>query len=237
MTQLYSEQERDSWKQMVGEAAAKLVEDGMLVGLGTGSTARAFIRALGQRVQAGLRIAGAVASSQDSANLAASMEIPMTTLDLHPELDLYVDGTDEIDMQLCLIKGGGGALLREKIVATASKRFVVITDVTKKVQYLGLKAPVPVEVIPFAVTPVRLRLEAAKISVQLRQHAGETFYTENHNVILDCTYGHELAMPDGVDAWLRDIVGVVETGLFFNMVHQAIIAGPQGLEVKDSLFL
>jgi ribose 5-phosphate isomerase A len=237
MTQTYSQQERDNWKQMAGEAAAKLVEDGMLIGLGTGSTAQAFIRALGQRIQAGLRIAGAVASSQDSANLAASLDIPLTTLDLNPELDLYVDGTDEIDPQLRLIKGGGGALLREKIVATASKRFVVITDVTKKVEYLGLKAPVPIEVIPFGLTPVSLRLEAAKIGVKLRQHAGETFYTENHNVILDCFYGHELAMPDGTDAWLRDIVGVVETGLFFNIVHQAIIAGPQGIEVKDSPYL
>jgi ribose 5-phosphate isomerase A len=237
MTQPYSQQERDSWKQMAGEAAAELVEDGMLIGLGTGSTAKAFIQALGQRVQAGLRIAGAVASSQESANLAISLGIPMTTLDLNPELDLYVDGTDEIDTQLCLIKGGGGALLREKIVATASKRFIVITDVTKKVQYLGLKAPIPVEVIPFGVTPVRLRLEAAKIGVKLRQHAGETFYTENHNVILDCTYDHEIHKPNGTDAWLRDIVGVVETGLFFNIVHQAIIAGPQGVEVKDSLFL
>ena len=160
----------------------------------------------------------------------------MTTLDLHPELDLYVDGTDEIDPQLCLIKGGGGALLREKIVATASKRFIVITDITKKVQHLGLKAPVPVEVIPFALTPVRIRLEEAKITVQLRQHAGETFYTENHNVILDCFYDHALTIPSGVDSWLRDIVGIVDTGLFFNMVDQAIIVGPQGVEIKDSRF-
>lgn len=237
MTQPYSQQERDSWKQIAGEAAAKLVEDGMLIGLGTGSTAQAFIRALGQRVQAGLRIAGAVASSQESADLATSLDIPMTTLDLNPELDLYVDGTDEIDPQLRLIKGGGGALLREKIVATASKRFVVITDITKKVQYLGIKAPVPIEVIPFAVTPVRLQLEAAKISVKLRQHAGETFYTENHNIILDCFYGHELPTPDANDAWLRDIVGVVDTGLFFNIVDQAIIVGPQGIQIEDSLFL
>jgi ribose 5-phosphate isomerase A len=235
MTQPYSQQERDSWKQMAGEAAANLVEDGMLVGLGTGSTAQAFIRALGQRVQAGLRIAGAVASSQESADLAASLDIPITTLDLNPELDLYVDGTDEIDTQLRLIKGGGGALLREKIVATASKRFVVITDITKKVPYLGLNAPVPIEVIPFGVSPVRLRLEAAKIGVKLRQHAGGTFYTENHNVILDCFYGHELTMPDATDTWLRDIVGVVETGLFFNVVDQAIIAGPEGIETLDAL--
>jgi ribose 5-phosphate isomerase A len=236
MTQHYSQEERDSWKQVAGEAAAKLVEDGMLLGLGTGSTAKAFIRALGQRVQAGLHIAGAVASSQESADLAASLDIPMTTLDLHPELDLYIDGADEINPQLQLIKGGGGALLREKIVATASKRFIVITDITKKVQYLGPKFPVPVEVVPFAVTPVRLRLEAAKISVQLRQHAGETFFTENHNVILDCFYGHEIENPSGTDAWLRDIVGVVDTGLFFNIVDQAIIAGPTGIEVQNSRF-
>src|SRR5437764_9750744 len=100
MTQPYSQQERDRWKQMAGQAAAELVEDGMLIGLGTGSTAKAFIQALGQRVQAGLRIAGAVASSQESANLATSLGIPITTLDLNPELDLYVDGTDEIDTQL-----------------------------------------------------------------------------------------------------------------------------------------
>ena len=231
-----TDSQHEKWKQMAGEAAARLVEDGMLIGLGTGSTASAFIRALGERVRAGLHIAGAVASSQASADLAASLGIPITTLDLHPELDLYVDGADEIDPQLCLIKGGGGALLREKIVATASKRFVVVTDITKKVPNLGLKFPVPIEVIPFAVTPVRLQLEATQISVQLRRHAGETFYTENHNVILDCTYGHELAMPDKVDAWLRDIVGVVETGLFFNIVDQAIIAGPEGIEIENALY-
>jgi ribose 5-phosphate isomerase A len=227
--------QRESWKQMAGEAAAKLVEDGMFIGLGTGSTAKAFIRALGQRVQAGLHIPGAIASSQESADLAASLGIPITTLDLHPELDLYVDGADEIDPQLRLIKGGGGALLREKIVATASKRFIVITDVTKKVQYLGLTFPLPIEVIPFALTPVRLQLEASGITAQLRQHAGEPFYTENHNVILDCNYSHGISNPSEIDAKLCDIVGVVETGLFYNIVDQAIIAGPEGIEVSEPL--
>ena len=232
MTQPYSQQE--SWKQIAGQAAARLVEDGMFIGLGTGSTAKAFIQALGQRVQAGLHIPGAVASSQASADLAASLGIPITTLDLHPELDLYVDGADEIDPQLRLIKGGGGALLREKIVATASKRFIVIADVTKKVQRLGLKFPVPIEVIPFALAPVGLELKKLGITAQLRQHAGETFITENHNVILDCTFSDGVTNPERIHTWIRNIVGVVETGLFFNIVNQAIIAGPEGIEILDS---
>jgi ribose 5-phosphate isomerase A len=225
--------QRESWKQMAGEAAAKLVEDGMFIGLGTGSTAKAFIRALGQRVQAGLHIPGAVASSQESADLAASLGIPITTLDLHPELDLYVDGADEIDPQLQLIKGGGGALLREKIVATASKRFIVITDVTKKVSYLGLTCPLPIEVIPFALTPVRLQLQKEGIPAQLRRHAGEPFLTENHNVILDCAYAQEITNPERIHTWIRNIVGVVETGLFYGIVDQAIIAGPEGIEMLE----
>ncbi len=205
----------------------------MFVGLGTGTTAKAFIRALGQRVQAGLHIPGAVASSQESADLAASLGIPITTLDLHPELDLYVDGADEIDSQLQLIKGGGGALLREKIVANASKRFIVITDVTKKVQYLGLKFPIPIEVIPFALTPVRLQLQKEGISAQLRMHADEPFLTENHNVILDCTYAREITNPERIHTQIRNIVGVVDTGLFYDIVDQAIIAGPEGIEVLE----
>ena len=228
-TQPYAQQ--DSWKQMAGDAAARLVEDGMWLGLGTGSTAKAFIRALGERVKAGLRIAGAVASSQDLADLAASFNIPITTLDLHPSLDLYIDGADEIDPHLQLIKGGGGALLREKVVATAAKKFVVISDVTKKVARLGLKFPLPVEVVPFALMPVTLHLHALGAATQLRQRFGQTFITENHNVIVDCMFANGIADPTALDATLHQIVGVVETGLFLNIAQQALIAGPEGLEI------
>src|SRR5690242_1959147 len=131
------ETQQDVWKRLAGEAAARLVEDGMMIGLGTGSTASAFIRALGQRVQAGLKVAGAVASSQASYDLAISLGIPCGNLDTYPDLDLYIDGADEIDPNLQLIKGAGGAHLHEKVVATISRRFIVIGDITKQVTQLG----------------------------------------------------------------------------------------------------
>jgi ribose 5-phosphate isomerase A len=222
---------QDTWKLLVGNAAAKLVEDGMLIGLGTGSTATFFIYALAQRMQSGLHIAGAVASSQASKDLAGNLGIPLTDLDTHPELDLYIDGADEIDPQLRLIKGGGGALLHEKIVASNSHRFIVIGDVTKSVTRLGQHFPVPVEVSPFAATPVRKRLEALGASVQLRQLAGSTFVTENCNIILDCRFPNGIAYPENLNAQMHSIVGVVETGLFLGMAAQAIIGGPDGVTV------
>jgi ribose 5-phosphate isomerase A len=220
---------QDTWKQLAGNAAAKLVEDGMFIGLGSGSTATFFIYALAQRVQSGLRIAGAVPSSQASKDLAGNLGIPITDLDTHPELDLYIDGADEIDPQLRLIKGGGGALLREKIVASASRRFVVIGDITKQVTQLGQHFPVPVEVVPFGATPVRKRLEALGASVQVRQLAGSTFITENGNMIMDCTFPNGISDPVDMNARMHSIVGVVETGLFLNMAKQAIIGGPNGV--------
>jgi ribose 5-phosphate isomerase A len=222
--------QRDTWKQMVGEAAAQLVEDGMLVGLGTGSTANQLIYALGRRVQQGLRIQSTVSSSQASHDLAASLGIPVSNLDTYPELDLYIDGADEIDPQLGLIKGAGGALLREKIVASSSRRFVVIADSSKLVKQLGHLSPVPVEIIPFAVAPVHKRLEALGAIVNVRQREGQVFITENHNLILDCTFPNGIANPTDLDARLHHIVGVVETGLFLHMAQQAIIGGPDGVQ-------
>src|SRR5438132_10720898 len=146
--------QQDSWKQLAGEAAAKLIEDGMVIGLGSGSTAAYLIYALARRIQGGLSIVGAVPTSKVTGELASNLGIPLTDLDTHPELDLYIDGADEIDPQLRLIKGAGGALLREKIVASASHRFIVIGDITKSVPQLGKRFPVPVEDSPFAATPV-----------------------------------------------------------------------------------
>lgn len=221
--------QQDSWKQLAGETAARLVEDGMVLGIGTGSTAAYLIYALAQRIQAGLHIVGAVPTSEATTELAGNLGIPLSNLDTHPELDLAIDGADEIDDQLRLIKGGGGALLREKIVASAARRFIIIADVTKQVAQLGLKMPLPVEVIPFATTPVRKRLEALGASVRLRQLAGQTFITDNSNVIFDCTFPGGITDPLRLDASIRSIVGVVETGLFLNMTEQAIIGGPAGV--------
>jgi ribose 5-phosphate isomerase A len=228
MTQHNSQQ--DIWKELAGTEAARLVEDGMVIGLGTGSTANHFIRALARRIQEGLHIVGAVSSSQASQDLAASLGIPITDLNEHPELDLYVDGADEIDPQLHLIKGAGGALLREKIVASSSRRFVVIGDVSKLVTRLGLVFPVPVETNPFATTPVRKRLEKLGASVQLRQKNGQTFMTENGNIIWDATFPKGITYPEDLDAHLHSIVGVIETGLFLHLAKSAIIGGPDGVQ-------
>jgi ribose 5-phosphate isomerase A len=222
--------EQENWKESAGRAAAGLVEDGMVIGLGTGTTSAHLIRALGERVRRGLHIVGAVPTSQGTSELASSVGIPITDLDTHPELDLYIDGADEVDPQLFLIKGAGGALLREKIVASVSRRFTVIADATKRVERLGTHVPVPVEVTPFAATPARRRLEALGAQIRLRQINGGPFITENKNIILDCSFPGGIADPEALDAAMHRIVGVVETGLFLHMAQQAIIGGPQGAQ-------
>ncbi|HLZ60779.1 MAG TPA: ribose-5-phosphate isomerase RpiA [Ktedonosporobacter sp.] len=229
MTQQNSVQ--DSWKQLAGSAAAQLIEDGMLIGLGTGSTAAHLLAALAQRIQAGLRIKGAIPSSQTTRAIAEGLGIPLTDLDTYSDLDLYIDGADEIDPQLQLIKGAGGALLREKIVASCARRFVVIADTSKLVSQLGLRYPVPVETIPFAVSPVRKRLESLGALVQVRQHEGRPYITDNNNMILDCTFQGGISDSLELDAHMHSIVGVVETGLFLRMAQQAIIGGPNGVQV------
>jgi ribose 5-phosphate isomerase A len=223
--------QQDRWKQLAGEAAVTFIEDGMVIGLGSGTTATQMIYALGRRIQQGLRITGAVATSQASEDLARKLGIPLTDLDTHPVLDLDIDGADEIDQQLRLIKGGGGALLREKIVASSARRFVVIGDTTKRVALLGQNIPLPVEAIPFAATPVIKRLEALGATVQLRRSGDNVFFTENCNIILDCFFANGIADPAELDARIHGIVGVVETGLFLDMTERAIIGGPEGIIV------
>lgn len=226
--------QQDSWKHMAGEAAAQLIEDGMIIGLGSGSTAAHFIYAVARRIQEGLRITGAVATSQVSEELARNLGIPLTDLDTQPVVDLDIDGADEIDGQLRLIKGGGGFLLREKIVASNSRRFIVIGDITKQVAQLGQTVPLPVETVPFATTPVSKHLEALGASAQLRRLGNNVYITENCNVILDCFFAGGIADPEDLEARIRKITGVVETGLFLNMAKQAIIGGPGGAIVLPS---
>lgn len=222
---------QETWKQMVGEAAAQLIEDGMVLGLGSGTTATYMLYALSRRIAEGLHIVGGVPSSESTEELAGNLNIPLTTLDEHPELDLVIDGADEIDGRLNLIKGGGGALLREKIVVSAARRFVVIGDITKQVTVLGSHMPLPVEVVPFGVTPVRKRIEALGATVQVRRLGDQVFITDNGNVILDCTFAGGIPDPVDVGQRIRSIVGVVETGLFLHMAERAIVGGPDGVKV------
>ncbi|MDX2154880.1 MAG: ribose-5-phosphate isomerase RpiA [Hyphomicrobiaceae bacterium] len=223
----------DDMKRRAAEAAIELVRPGMRLGLGTGSTAKHFVDLVGARVKAGLDIV-CVPTSEATRAQAASLRIPLTTLDETPKLDLTVDGADELDSDLQLIKGGGGALLREKIVAAASSRMVVIADASKRVARLGA-FPLPVEVVRFGYVAtcllVRERSNAAGCpgAVRLRTGSdGQPFVTDGGNYILDCALG-SIADARLLDDHLRAIPGVVETGLFIGMADTAFLAGPDGV--------
>jgi ribose 5-phosphate isomerase A len=227
---------QDEAKWAVAHRAIEFVEDGMRLGLGTGTTSTKFIHALSGKVRTGLHVR-CVASSDASFTLAQSLGIDITTLDELPELDLYVDGADEVfphDGQLDLIKGGGAALLREKIVASASRRFLVVADSTKLVDRLG-KFPLPVEVIKMALPLVQPRLAALGLEPKLRLVKGgsrdgaDPLLTDENNYILDCMAG-PLADPAATAKAIRSIVGVVEHGLFLNFADIALIAGDDGVQ-------
>lgn len=215
-------------KQAVARASLQFVRDGDIVGLGSGSTAAYAVRFLAERVHAGLKIVGIPTSHQTRA-LAASLGIPLTSLDKTPEIDVTIDGADEVDPHLSLIKGGGGALLYEKIVASASRRLVIIADSSKEVAMLG-KFPVPMEVITFAQPLVRRRVEALGASVRLRLVGDTPFLTDEGHHILDCDFG---AIPDvpALARKLSDMPGIVEHGLFVGMASIVLIA--RGKEVVE----
>ncbi len=181
----------DQEKEAAARASLRFVRDGDIVGLGTGSTAAYAVRLLGERVRAGLKIRGIPTSSQ-TRELATSLGIPLTTFDEVQEINVTIDGADEVDPQLCLTKGGGGALLREKIVASASRQLVIIADSSKQVPMLG-KFPLPIEVIAFAQALVKKKIEALGASVKLRQSNGSPFVTDEGHHILDCSFGQ---IPD-----------------------------------------
>ncbi|HEU4380585.1 MAG TPA: ribose-5-phosphate isomerase RpiA [Hyphomicrobiaceae bacterium] len=227
----------DSLKQQAAERALEFVENGMSLGLGSGSTAAKFVDLVGQRVKAGLQVK-CVPTSEATRAQAERLGIPLTSLDDTPFLDLTVDGADEIDAQLRLIKGGGGALLREKIVATASQRMVVITDASKLVVTLG-KFPLPIEVVRFGLAATRNMVEVlsadagceGEIKVRLAAD-GKPFETDGGNLILDCAFG-QIADPEALEDALKLIPGVVESGLFLGIADAAVIAGPDGVVVVD----
>jgi ribose 5-phosphate isomerase A len=221
--------DRDEHKRAAAEAAAALVEDGMAIGLGTGSTAYFAIEALIRRVREGLRFLG-IPTSESSAIHARNGGIPLTNFANHPRLDLTIDGADEIQTgSLNLIKGLGGALLHEKIVATASDRLIIVADAPKLVDRLGGTAPVPVEVVPFGWETTAGRLRRLDTEPVLRlDAAGQPFRTDGGNLILDCPFG-PIADPAALDQAIGQTVGVVETGLFLGMANLALVATDSGI--------
>jgi ribose 5-phosphate isomerase A len=227
----------DQYKRQAAEHAISLIEEGMTLGLGTGSTAAHFVDLLGQRVKDGLKVV-CVPTSEATRAQAERLRIPLVDLDCQPSLDLTVDGADEIDPELRLIKGGGGALLGEKIVAMASDRMLVIADQSKRVAVLGA-FPLPVEIVRFGARATRNLVQAlaaeagcsGEIALRLRPD-GQPFVTDSGHFIFDCAFGR-IAEPEALDEALKLVPGVVDSGLFLGIADAAIVAGPDGVVVLE----
>ena len=227
----------EAQKRAAAARALEFVAAGMRLGLGTGSTARHFVELLAQRVRGGLDVVG-VPTSETTRRDAERLGVPLTTLDETPALDLTIDGADEIAPDLSLIKGGGGALLREKIVASASDRMIVIADESKCVPLLG-RFPLPIEVVPFGVAATRRAVEQAINAVgaagpvRLRHDQdGHAFVTDGGHWILDASLGR-ITQPGALGDRLAAIAGVVEHGLFVGLAQTAVIAGPAGVRLIE----
>ena len=223
----------ETLKRQAAERAVEYVRSGMVVGLGTGSTAVYAVRRIGALLAAGQlqRIVG-IPTAEVTAREAERCGVPLGSLDDHPSVDVTIDGADEIDPALNLIKGLGGALLREKIVAAASRRLVIVADESKRVAQLATRAPVPVEVIRFARRPVAGYLASLGARVVERQRDGRPFITDEGNVILDCHFAG-LSNPRQMAQLIRAQPGVVEHGLFLGMATEAVVAGAGGVVVLE----
>src|SRR6266516_3581322 len=214
----------DELKRQAALRALDEIRDGMIVGLGTGSTASHFIRELGK---ARIKVKG-IPTSEASTQLAKEVGVPLTTFEEHPRIDVTVDGADEVSPGLDLIKGLGGALVREKIVAHASTRVVIVVDDSKLVDRLGQKNVVPIEVIPFAVPRVLLLLRELGGAARVRQRDGRSFVSDNGNSIVDWNHGM-IDDPAKLEKQLKSLTGVVDSGIFANVAHCVIVAGSQGV--------
>jgi ribose 5-phosphate isomerase A len=225
---------RDALKRAAAEAAVELVRDGMIVGLGTGSTAAFAVEALARRHRQGLSFLG-IPTSERTAAQAKAAGIPLTSFAEHRQIDLTIDGADEVERgTLNLIKGLGGALLREKIVAAASQRLAIIVDGAKLVDRLGTHSPVPVEVVTFGLEPTQTALEVLGASVRLRlSPSGVPFVTDSGNRILDCSFG-PIAEPARLEGHIRRVIGVVESGLFISRADPVFVADAAGVHRLDS---
>jgi ribose 5-phosphate isomerase A len=221
----------DELKRAAAEAAADHLESGMIVGLGTGSTATLAVGAIGRRVAQGLRIIG-IPTSEATAQLAKSLGIPVSTLGEHSHIDVTIDGADEVELgTLNLIKGHGGALLREKIVASASARLVIVVDESKLVDRLAVRYPIPVEVVPFGWQATAKRLRELSADPLLRRGPdAQPFITDGGHYILDCSFTG-IASATELERELDSVVGLVEHGLFLGMTSEVIVGGAQGVRV------
>lgn len=221
-------QEKQKAKQAAGKAAAQLVQNGMLIGLGTGSTAAYFIESLIERCQREQLHIRAFPTSERSAKQAQAGGIPLCDPTVVTHLDLTIDGADEVDSQKRMIKGGGGALLREKISASISTEMIVIIDPEKLVPSLG-KFPLPVEIAPFAfqATIHQIRRLGCDVALRLTKE-GAIYITDNHNYLVDLTFPEGISSPEKEEAALKKIPGVVETGFFFQLAGRVLIGQPDG---------
>lgn len=224
---------QDDLKRAAAERAATYVASGTVVGLGSGSTVRPLLDAIGRRLADGtLRDLLAVPTSEDTARRCRALGIPLTTLEDHQRLALAIDGADEIGPRLDLIKGLGAALLREKLVALAAKRFVVIADASKRVRRLGMRSPVPVEVIPFGWSTHLAFFESLGATPALRRTAdGAPVVTDGGHYVVDCRFPRGIPDPRALARALAKRPGVVEDGLFLGLADLAVVAGPRGVAV------
>jgi len=218
-------------KEMAAAEAVKHVRDGMVVGLGSGSTASIAISLLGRKVREGWKIIG-VPTSRDSEDLARTVGITIGELKDHPSVDLTIDGADEVDPRLNLIKGLGGALVREKIVASATKMEIIVVDESKLVDYLCQKAPLPVEIVKFAAESTLRRIEKFGCVPKLRERSGIAFITDNGNLIADCRFPR-IDDPKKMEAELNLLPGVVDNGLFVGLAHKVIVASKAGVRTIE----
>ena len=223
--------ELDRGKVAAAKAGAALVEDGLIVGLGSGSTASIAIDVLGQRVARGLRITGIATSTQTERD-ARRLGIPLSTLEEHAHVDITLDGADEVEIgSLNLLKGRGGALLREKIVAAASDQLIVLVDETKLADRLGAQSSVAVEVVPFGWRATARMIETIGASVRLRtMPEGDPFVTDNGNYILDCAFG-PIDDPEHLQRQLDGTIGIVEHGLFLGMASKIVVGGSEAVRI------
>ena len=223
-------------KKQAAEKAVQYIEEDMVVGLGTGSTVEFALKKIGEMVNNGLTIQG-VPTSLKTKRLATELKIPLIELDDRTEIDLTIDGADEVDSNLNLIKGGGGALTREKIIAYHSKKVIIIVDETKIVKGLGCDSSLPVEITRFAWSATKKSLEDLGCTAELRRIMNEAFITDNQNYIVDCEFG-KITDPEALEKEINNLPGVLENGLFIGLADKVIVGSKQGmmtLERQDIL--